>query len=112
MSTFTWIPDFGSSKAKQPKARVAQFGDGYQMRQGFGINNNAETWSLNFSMLENTEADEIEAFLDARAGVESFDWEPPYATGTRKFVCNDWSRTPERAARSSISATFYEVFEP
>ena len=112
MSIFTWIPDFGASKTKQPRIRVAQFGDGYQQRQAFGINNNPVQWNVSFNMRENSEADDIESFLDARAGVETFDWIPPYESVPKRFICNSWTRTPERATRSSITATFVEVFEP
>ena len=33
-------PTYGSRKNSQPNIRIAQFGDGYQQRSTFGINQN------------------------------------------------------------------------
>ena len=111
MATFTYISDFGAAINSKPSVTVVKFGDGYEKRQAFGINQNLKSWSLQFSNRTNTDADGIEAFLDARAGVESFDWTEPFGTGY-KYVCREWSRTVEMFNNNTIQATFDEVAEP
>ena len=69
-------PDFGAQKKSQPQVRSARFGSGYEQRTQFGINQNPKTWDLTWTAQSNTAADAIEAFFDARAGVEAFDWTP------------------------------------
>ena len=66
MATFPSItPTYGIQKASQPNVRIAQFGSGYSQRTTFGLNQNPKSYSLTFEVSE-TDADTIEAFLDAR----------------------------------------------
>jgi len=48
MTTFTFSPKYGAALSKEPRVKMAQFGDGYQQRVGDGINTIAREWSLNF----------------------------------------------------------------
>ncbi|MCE2910216.1 MAG: phage tail protein [Burkholderiaceae bacterium] len=109
MATFTIAPDFSSPMSKQPRVLTAQFGDGYQQRVGDGINIAPEEWSLRFSTRTPAERDAILAFLEARNGVESFDWTSPRGT-VGKFICPTWSYTPDNAATNTVTATFRQVF--
>ncbi|MFZ9654545.1 MAG: phage tail protein [Limnohabitans sp.] len=112
MATFTWIPDYGYQKETRFNVRKTQFGDGYEQRVRFGINTTAETYSLTFENRDNTESDEIEAFLKAREGVESFDWTPPTGTTSIKVVCDEPpTRTPVAYNLNTIRANFRQVFE-
>lgn len=108
MSTFTWSQAPGATQQKRPNVRTAQFGDGYQQRVGDGINTTARSWSLNFNRAT-ADIDAIEAFLDARNGVESFVWVPPSGL-TGKWLCREWIRTTSNSKVQSISATFQEIF--
>ena len=112
MATFSYTPDFGAAKKSQPTVRVAKFGDGYEQRIQFGINQNPKTWDLRWTAASNTTADAIETFLDARAGVESFDWTPIDESTSYKFVCRQWQREHQYADINTITATFEQVFEP
>lgn len=76
------IPDKSLSRAVQPRIRVAQFGDGYQQRLADGINNLGETFTLNFMNRDKTEADDIIAFFDTKAGVSNFDFTIPDTNST------------------------------
>jgi phage-related protein len=111
MPTFTYVSDFGAAVSSKPSVTVVKFGDGYEKRQAFGINQNLKSWSLTFRNRTNTDADAIESFLNARAGVESFDWTPPSGGGT-KWVCREWNRTLENYNNNSVQATFEQVAEP
>ena len=55
--------------------------------------------------------DEIETFLEARGGTESFDFPAPGETSSQKFVCQRWSKSIPYNNRAVIDATFREVFE-
>ena len=62
--------------------------------------------------ISDTDADEIETFLDARAGVEYFDYTPAGESASKKMICRQWNKTIPYLNRATISATFEEVAEP
>lgn len=113
MATFPdYDPVYSATKRSEPKTRTTQFGDGYQQRVSFGLNQNPKEWSLTFDLCD-YEADVIEAFLDARAeDARSFDWVPPDTNQSYKWICRSWSREMYELDRSRISVTFSQVFEP
>lgn len=107
---FTWIPDFGANKKITPKIRSISFGDGYEQRATFGINNKPKVWSLTFSKRRDTEALAIDTFLDNLGGVQSFNW-TPYNGNQGKYICKEWSVSQDSFDMNTVSATFQEVFE-
>jgi len=111
MATFPSItPTYGVQKRSQPNVRVAQFGSGYSQRTTFGINQDPKEFDLTFVVSE-TDADTIETFLDARAGVENFDFTPPGESSSSKFICLAWEKSIPYLNRATIQATFVQVFE-
>jgi phage-related protein len=112
MATFTWTPDFRSSQDKSPNIKEIKFGDGYSQRQANGININPREFNVSFNQRDIAEIDLIDAFLDTANGVDSFDWTPPRAAGSSKFICKEWKRSFENASYDSLTAKFIEVFEP
>ena len=113
MATFptTVQPDFNFTKNSEPKVRIAEFGSGYSQRSSFGINQNLKNYDFTFTNITETESDEIETFLDARAGVESFTFTLPNESSSSNYICKDWSKTNPFADRATINATFEEVAE-
>ena len=113
MATFPSItPTYGLQKSSSPVVRKVQLGDGYEARLTYGINQNPKVFSLTFEVSE-TDADTIETFLDARAADNAnFDFTPPGESSASKFVCEEWSKSIPYLNRSTIQATFREVFEP
>ena len=113
MATFPSIaPVFSLSKKSQPKIRRTAFGDGYEHRTVFGLNNNPKEWSLTFNV-NNTDASTIEAFLDAQAATgASFDWTPPDSSVSYKWVCESWNKEVQAPNFNVIDMTFRQVFEP
>lgn len=113
MATFpSYEPAYSASKSSEPKTRVTKFGDGYEQRVLFGLNQNPKEWSLTFNVPD-ADADVIEAFLDARAvDAASFDWTPPLSNTSAKWVCPNWNRELFDVGASRITATFRQVFEP
>lgn len=111
MATFTYTPSFEATEASKPRVRKFQAGDGYEQRVRFGLRTDPKEWSLNFANRTDSERDSILAFLEARAGVESFDWTPPRGTAG-KYVCDEWQATLSNCNNNQIRATFRQVFEP
>jgi phage-related protein len=111
MATFPSItPTYGIQKTSQPNVRIAQFGSGYSQRTTFGLNQNPKVYNLTFEVSE-TDADTIEDFLDARGGVENFDFTPPGESSSTKYICRNWSKSIPYLNRATIQATFEQVFE-
>ena len=98
-------------KNSEPNIRIAQFGSGYQQRSTFGINQNLKVYNFTWSNISETDADEIETFLDARAGVENFDYTPTAESASKKMICRQWNKTIPYLNRATINATFEEVAE-
>ena len=51
-STGGTTPDFGSSRKSQPNVRKVQFGDGYEVRLTYGLNQNPRVWDLKWTASE------------------------------------------------------------
>lgn len=112
MATFpAIIPTYGAQKTSAPAVRTVRFGDGYEQRLTFGVNQNPKQWDLTWNISE-TDADTIETFLDARAGQENFDWTPPGEATSYKWICSQWNKSIPYLNRATITATFRQVFEP
>ena len=113
MATFPSItPTYGIQKRSSPNVRTVRFGDGFEKRLSFGLNQNPKVYNLRFEVSE-TDADTIETFLDARADDNAaFDFTPPGESAGAKFVCETWSKSIPYLNRATIQATFRQVFEP
>ena len=111
MATFSYTPSFPALEQSAPIVRTVVFGEGYQQRLQFGLNRDPKNWALTFANRDDTERDNIITFLEARAGTESFDWTPPRGSAG-KFLCRAWSTDMPIYGRTTINATFEEVFEP
>ena len=105
-------PTYGLQKSSAPNVRTVRFGDGFEKRLTFGINQNPKVYNLTFEVSE-TDADTIETFLDARAADNgAFDFTPPGEAESSKFVCEEWNKSIPYLNRATIQATFRQVFEP
>ncbi|MEY2690106.1 MAG: hypothetical protein RL375_4306 [Pseudomonadota bacterium] len=110
MAVFTWSPDWAAQGQFKPRVRSVAFGDGYQQRSADGINTNPGTWALTFGNRADGEAAAIMTFLEARNGLESFDWTPPGGTLAR-YICPEWAESPTTFGATTITARFVQVFE-
>ena len=115
MATFPSIkPTYGQQKRSAPNTRTIRFADGFEHRILFGLaeHQNPKIYNFTFEVSE-TQADEIETFLDARANdSDSFTFTPPGESSSSEFVCENWSKSIPYNNRATIQATFREVFEP
>lgn len=111
MAVFVWIPTYGSALTVQPEVLVippSQFGSDAERRIQIGTQHVRRVWSLSFENRANATADQIEAFLAARAGLESFDWTPPQGA-VGKWVCSEWSSSQTSPSTRTVSCSFREV---
>ena len=108
----TITPTYGVQKRSNPVVRTVRFGDGFEKRLTYGLNQNPKIFQLTYEVSE-TDADTIETFLDARAADNaSFDFTPPGEASSSKFVCESWSKSIPFLNRATINVTFRQVFEP
>ena len=115
MATFPSIkPTYRQRKKSAPLTRTVSFAAGYAPRILFGLAQHQNPKEFNFTFeVSETEADEIETFLDARANdSDSFTFTPPGESSSSEFVCEKWSKSIPYNNRATIQATFREVFEP
>lgn len=109
MLEFTWRADYGASKTITPTVKTIKFGDGYEQRQGTGINRQPRKYSLVFKRVK-AEIDVIDGFLKARGAIDAFDYTHP-GQSAGVFVCREWTRADVTYNVDSLSATFEEVYE-
>jgi len=109
MPTFTWVPTYDATKTITPTVKPIKFGDGYEQRQGTGINRQPRKFALMFKRLK-AEIEEIDVFLKARGAIEAFTYtHSGQAAG--QFVCREWTRANVAKGIDSMSVTFEEVYE-
>lgn len=73
---FNWKVNAQASVVHEFNARTVQFGDGYEQRQKKLLKNKLQKWTVEKTDYRQ-EIEAIQAFLDARGGVEAFVWTPP-----------------------------------
>jgi phage-related protein len=113
MATFTFTPEYAPTENSEPRVRSTKLGDGYEHRIRFGLNTDLKVWDLEFRRRDNTETGQIRDFLNARGGVESFTWTPPfYNASAGQWICKRWSISAEAHNINNIRATFEQVPEP
>ena len=98
---------------KEPKVDAVKFGDGYEQRIAKGINNNPQAWAMAYTGRGATDINSVYDFLEARNGVEAFEWTPRGEATPRQFVCRKWTRRFDHFdVVQAINFTLEEVFEP
>ncbi len=107
-------PDFGFTKQNQSKKKIVRFGDGYEQRLSFGINQNPLTFNFSFSNILEADADILTNFFDAReVDGASFTYQPPTESSPISFVVEgSYKKTIPYAGRAKVVVTFRQVFEP
>lgn len=106
---FTWRPDLGAERSVASTAKATKFDDGYEVRITTSLNVTPRKWSVSFTTAL-TAHKAILAFLDARKGIESFQWTDPLGD-TALYKCVDWKSNQEGFGVFKVNGTFEEVFE-
>lgn len=105
---FNWYPDYESEKTVKPNVTVLNYGDDYEQRQSQGLNRIKQEWSLTFTRSHDV-VNDVDDFLTARAGVESFIWTNP--RGKAIIVVCDSHTVKRYPGYQVLTATFRQVFE-
>ena len=112
MASFpTTVTPSDARKKSKPNVTSIDFGSGYSQRVINGLNQDMKTWTLTWQNISETNADEIESFLEARGGSESFTFTPPGESSSAVYICPEWSKTITYLNRSTIIAAFLQVAE-
>ena len=109
--------DKGAQGAVKPRVIKTQFGDGYEMRIKDGINNTPRTWSLVFNNRTNDDIDNLYAFFQRLASVDTCQLTVPDITASGNeeaviVVIEEYARTFAYDEYYSMTCTAREVFEP
>ncbi|WP_233866583.1 phage tail protein [Paraburkholderia adhaesiva] len=111
---FGWCPT-SANMTVEPRVIVVQFFDGYAQRRPAGLNTREQEWSLEFTDIRIPVAKAILAFLEARNGVDVFNWTPPRLDRTLDVICPTWGssygqRLVDFSLTMNVSATFHQVY--
>ncbi|MBN7139004.1 hypothetical protein A7A76_07835 [Lysobacter enzymogenes] len=107
--TFNWRATAESTGGAALRVRRTQFGDGYAQSVRDGLNAVGQTWNLVFVFAAAT-IGEIEAFLDAHAGV-SFQWKAPRRP-LAFFQCDEYQTDDLGGGVWRLRATFTQRYQP
>jgi phage-related protein len=99
----------------EPKVIKAQFGDGYAQRRPAGINTKARMWSVDMKSIDTETCNDVLAFLEARNGVEVFNWTPPRSSVAQSVIAPSWNAAYGEMIESgerlyNITMKFEQVF--
>jgi phage-related protein len=107
--TFSWLPAYTSGIESAFRVRKVDFGGGYEQRLKDGLFANPRVFRVSFQV-NNTVAQQIVSFLQARSGFEAFLWTPPAPYGVAgAFVCDQYNLGFDSWGTKTINATFREV---
>lgn len=113
MATFAWVPDYGMDTTASVSVSIVSFGDGYEQRRSEGLNPIRHIWNLTFAYRDKDEVDDIIAFLSARKGTESFDFQVPGSGLVKVRTDGDSIYKVSDVAYNlkTLTTTFKRVFE-
>ena len=108
--TSAFVPLYGTTKSNAPNTRIVKFGDGYEHRISYGLNQNAKTFNLTFEV---SEADTLTNFFDTIAvSGANFAYTVPTESAMNFVVEGNYRKTFTYNGRARIQVTFRQVFEP
>lgn len=105
-------PEYGLNASGTFARDVANFGDGYELRQPSGLQSFRREWTFSWNGLGLTQRDTLRDFLNARRGVEAFICPIP-GEGNVRVICEDPPSSSQYAFNLyTLSATFKEDLNP
>ena len=109
-----FVPTYNSRKTNAPNTRIVKFGDGYEHRVSFSLNQNPKTFNLTFKNISEADADILTDFFDERAvDGDSINYTVPTESSAMKFVVEGgYTKTVNYANIATVKVTFRQVFEP
>lgn len=114
-----FVPKYNFKKSNSPNTRIVKFGDGYEHRTTFGLNQNALTFNLTFEVNDDanpsnsSDAKTLTDFFDTIAvNGRNFSYQIPGESSMIFVVEGGYNKTFIYKDRSRIQVTFRQVFEP
>lgn len=105
---FTWCPHVDPEGTTAFRVLSARFGDGYAQEVGDGINNETQSWPLQFIGYR-SQIEPIRDFLRQHAGFRPFLWTPPMGD-EGLYVCREFQLRAMGGKAYTLSATFEQRF--
>jgi phage-related protein len=106
MDSFPSIPNPTTMDAA-PKWRTltANFGDGYEQFAPDGINTKETTFTLNWDILNTSDFDTLQTFLDTQTPVNAFNWTNPQTGNveTVRFLLDGFSYTRTNVTYAKVN---------
>ena len=107
-----FVPTYGTTKRNAPNTKIVKFGDGYEHRISYGLNQNAKIFNLTFEVSE-ADADTLTDFFDARAvDGANFAYTVPTDSAMNFVVDGGYTKNININGRARVQVTFRQVFEP
>lgn len=104
-----WKPTWPVKMDREPRMRVAKFGDGYEQRVLDGLNWMNTTWALQWDMRPADVAVAMDEFLSGQQG-GAFDFLDPLTNSIVQVFCDkwsiDWTHRGNSADYANVSAEF------
>lgn len=104
MEQFLYSPDWQQKRKKKPEKKSVTFGDGYTQHIGIGANKLRQPYDVVFTG-SFTRIWAIEQFLEARGGVEDFQWTTNNGV-TLTVYCDEWSVDYSTYNNIQLTTTF------
>lgn len=104
-------PGIGHSFGQKSRAKVVNYGDGYEQRISTQLNHLLGSVSLQWTALTDAEAASILSDLRGWEGIQSFDYKIPGNTVTRRWVCEEFAAVEVSSKRTNVTAKFREVHD-
>ena len=112
MATFPDIaPSQSTTYEQQFKVIRNNFGDSYTQRSADGLNNKPRSLNMSWELKPVADIEAIKAFLDARAGVEVFEYTPVGESVELKWTAGKYNETPNNKLYSTITTVFTQEFD-
>lgn len=106
-------PSFGGlAKRARPRVTRIPMGDGYTQRIADGTNHMIYEVQATWDTLTTAQADNIEAFFEARGGYEAFDYTIPGAADPIRWSCQEWERGKDDWGKDTFTARLIREFDP
>lgn len=108
-----WLPDWPVSMEREPRIRIAKFGDGYEQRIIDGLNPMQTTWHVSWKMRARTLLVDMETYLTAQYGA-AFPFLDPQTEAIVQVFCDSWQLQWQHKGRNTdygdLSADFRRAY--
>ena len=111
---FQYIPSTATKGKSVANVVKMSYGDRYEQRSSYGINNVVRSWDLDFQIEDGANIAAIDALLTNFSGMP-FTWQQPFpydGQGVLSWTCDEWDFTydTDGGRQMGLTATFAQAF--